>query len=59
MKTFEKIIIKMIMIQFIFLMVAQIIFHHFHQFPELQKLTQYEGVGKNNFTDFLETLSRK
>ncbi|WP_075982149.1 YpfB family protein [Bacillus massilinigeriensis] len=59
MKTFEKILIKIIVVQCFFLFITQIVFHHYNHFPELKKLTQYEGVGKNNYTDFLETLSRE
>lgn len=55
MKTFERILIKIIMIQFIFLVLSQFVIHKFQVLPELNQLTQYEGVTENNFSQVLET----
>jgi Family of unknown function (DUF5359) len=55
MKTVERILIKLIVIQFIFLVSAQLFFHKLNIFPELKQITQYEGVSKNNFTEIIET----
>lgn len=55
MKFIERILIKVIVIQFLFLLSAQLFFHQLNIFPELKQLTQYEGVSDNNFTEFLET----
>ncbi|CAG9608325.1 YpfB family protein [Pseudoneobacillus rhizosphaerae] len=58
MKSIERILIKLIIVQFVFLIVAQILFHNLNVFPELKEITQYEGVNNNQYTDVLETLSR-
>lgn len=58
-KTFERIIVKIIVIQFLFLIGAQFFFHQLSIFPELKIITKYEGVNKSNFTDFLETFNGK
>lgn len=55
MKSMERILIKIVIIQFIFLFVTQMFFHKLNIFPELKQLTQYEGVTDNNFTELLET----
>ncbi|MBN6888402.1 uncharacterized protein DUF5359 [Cytobacillus horneckiae] len=57
MKTFERILLKIIIIQFFFLLLSQVFFHHIGAFPELKQLTQYEGVTDQNFSEFLETFS--
>jgi len=54
MEKFEKILIKIIIIQFIFFAASQII-HHWGVFPKLYELAEYEGVSKTNFTKILET----
>jgi hypothetical protein len=58
MKSIERILIKLIIVQFVFLIVAQILFHNLNVFPELKEITQYEGVNNNQYSDVLETLSR-
>ncbi|MCU9613724.1 YpfB family protein [Caldibacillus lycopersici] len=57
MKRIERIIIKLVVIQAIFLFLCQIIFHHLNTFPELKDLTQYEGVNEENFSKVLETIN--
>ncbi|MBS8264711.1 hypothetical protein DYI25_09705 [Mesobacillus boroniphilus] len=59
MKTFERILIKIAIIQFIFLVIAQVFFHEFDAFPELKQITQYEGVTDNNHSEVLNTISSK
>jgi hypothetical protein len=58
MKNLERILIKVIVIQFVFLVIAQVIFHHLDAFPELKEITQYEGVNNGNYSEVLETLGR-
>jgi len=41
------------------LLLTQLFFHEWNSFPELQQLTQYEGVTENNLTEILETFSNK
>ncbi|EIJ78702.1 hypothetical protein PB1_14129 [Bacillus methanolicus PB1] len=55
MKTFERILMKVIVIQLICLLLVQLFFHKLNIFPELKQITQYEGVSENNFTQILET----
>ncbi|KAB2338341.1 hypothetical protein F7731_01890 [Cytobacillus depressus] len=55
MKSIERILIKIVLIQFLFLFITQLFFHKLNIFPELKQLTEYEGVTDNNYTEFLET----
>lgn len=57
MKTIERIIIKIVVIQFLFLVLAQLFFHHWNAFPELKEITEYEGVSENNFSELLEVFN--
>ncbi|MCQ6273859.1 YpfB family protein [Bacillus sp. V3B] len=59
MKIVERVLLKVIMIQFIILLFTQLFFHKWNSFPELQQITQYEGVSENNLTEVLETFSDK
>ncbi|RSD26480.1 YpfB family protein [Mesobacillus subterraneus] len=59
MKTFERILIKIAIIQFVFLIIAQLFFHQFNAFPELKQITQYEGVTDNNHSEVLNTIRSK
>jgi hypothetical protein len=56
-KTVERWLLKIIIIQFIFLLLTQLFFHELEVLPELNQLTQYEGVNENKFTEYLETIS--
>lgn len=57
MKTGERILIKLIIIQFIFLMISQLLLHKIYAFPELLNITQYEGVMTNPFQEIVETMN--
>lgn len=57
MKTIERIIIKIIIVQFLFLVITQFFFHKLNTFPELKEITQYEGVTENNFSELLEAFN--
>ncbi|MGZ4160401.1 MAG: YpfB family protein [Neobacillus sp.] len=59
MKNIERVLIKIIIVQFIFLFLAQLLFHQLDVFPELKQLTKYEGVNENSFTEFLQTFQGK
>ncbi|WP_338451776.1 YpfB family protein [Niallia oryzisoli] len=59
MKIVERLLLKLIIIQFVFLLLTQVFFHKLNSFPELQQLAQYEGVSENDLTEFLETFSSK
>ena len=59
MKVIERVLIKVILIQFIFLVFAQLFLHQFDVFPQLEQLTKYEGVNENTITEILQTFSGK
>jgi hypothetical protein len=59
MKSFERILIKVALIQFVFLVIAQLFFHEFNAFPELKQITQYEGVTDNNHSEVLNRIRNK
>lgn len=59
MKSFERILIKIAIIQFVFLVIAQVFFHQFNAFPELKQITQYEGVTDNNHSEVLNSIQGK
>ncbi len=54
-KIVERILIKVIIIQFFFLFFAQLFLHQLDIFPQLEQLTKYEGVNENTFTEILQT----
>ncbi|WP_053366975.1 YpfB family protein [Bacillus sp. FJAT-27245] len=54
MKFAERILIKAVIAQFIFLLLAQFLFHRFGVLPELKGVTKYEGIGKMDHSDMLE-----
>ncbi|PLR83065.1 hypothetical protein CVD25_05250 [Bacillus canaveralius] len=57
MKTFERILIKIIIVQFFFLIGTQIFIHSFNILPEIKQLAEYEGVSESNFTKLIETFN--
>ncbi|CAM4062763.1 YpfB family protein [Mesobacillus thioparans] len=59
MKTFERILIKIAIIQFVFLIIAQVFFHRLDAFPELKQITQYEGVTNKNHSEVLKSIRSK
>jgi hypothetical protein len=59
MKGIERILMKVIIIQFIFLFIAQLFLHQYDVFPQLEQLTKYEGVNESTFTEILQTFSGK
>ncbi|WP_348981242.1 YpfB family protein [Bacillus sp. DNRA2] len=56
-KTVERILIKIIVIQFVSMLLSQFVFHKFEIFPELHQLARYEGVSEDNFSEILETFN--
>lgn len=57
MRSIERIMLKLVIVQFLFLLFAQIFLHKWDYLPELKEITQYEGVTENNFSDLLETFN--
>lgn len=55
----EKFLFKLVIVQFLFLILTQIFFHQLNFLPEVKQLTKYEGVTKNTMTDILETIKGK
>lgn len=59
MKTAERVLIKIILIQLFLLLFFQVVIHKLDVFPELNPLTPYEGVNKNTYTEILEVFSKQ
>ncbi|MGG3470805.1 YpfB family protein [Neobacillus pocheonensis] len=59
MKRVERILIKIAIIQFIFLFLTQFAFHQLDILPQLKQITKYEGVNENTFTEILQTFQGK
>lgn len=57
MQKIERILMKLIIVQFIFLLLSQLFFHQLDVLPQLHKITKYEGVNKNTFTEILQTFT--
>lgn len=57
MKSLERILLKLIVIQCICLVFSQMIFHREDSFLELKKLARYEGVNSGNHTKIIETFN--
>jgi hypothetical protein len=58
MKRLERILVKLVVIQLICLVVAQIIMLNNQISPFLSKVIQYEGVTKDSFTKVVETFDQ-
>lgn len=58
MKRFEGILVKFVIIQFIFLIVAQLVMMNGQVSPYLSKVIQYEGVTKDTYTKIVETFNQ-
>lgn len=57
MKRVERIIVKLAFLHFILLLITQVVFHGLDFLPELNKLTFYEGVNKQEHTEIIEVLN--
>jgi hypothetical protein len=58
MKAIERILIKLAIIQFIFLCIAQSLILYSDYASYFSKIVQYEGVVKNNFSKIIETFDQ-
>lgn len=58
-KTVERVIMKVAVIQFVLLLLTQLIFHQLDEIPQLKQITKYEGVTKNTMTKIAETMRNK
>ena len=58
MKRFEQILLKLIIIQFVLLLLAQIIMLYTPLAPYVGKIYEYEGVNKNQGTKTIETIDQ-
>ena len=56
MRKIERLIIKLVIIQFLFLLFFQIFFHNGDSFLELKKLAEYEGVNRDSHTQIIEVM---
>ncbi len=59
MKRVETVLLKVVIIQFVFLLLSQFFFHQMDVLPQIKQLTKYEGVNENTFTEILQTLQTK
>lgn len=59
MKRFENILIKLVVVQFIFLILAQLLLMNSSISPYLTRMIDYEGVAKHNYTKILEVFEQK
>lgn len=59
MKTIERILIKVIIVQLGVLLFSQWFLYHFEDIPKLKQIAKYEGVNKNSWTDFMEVFREK
>ncbi|MEC0494639.1 YpfB family protein [Bacillus glycinifermentans] len=55
MKTFERLLLKLLVVQGIVLLCVQLLFHFSQAEPYLSKVVQYEGVNKTNIGEWIET----
>ncbi|CAN2248814.1 conserved hypothetical protein [Bacillus subtilis] len=55
MKTFERLLIKILFIQAIILLSVQFLFHYQHIEPYVSKVIQYEGVDNMEGDNKIET----
>ncbi|MCJ7990662.1 YpfB family protein [Priestia megaterium] len=58
MNRIERILIKLVVIQFVFLIIAQCILLSSNHSTYFSKVIQYEGVSKNNFNKIIETFDQ-
>lgn len=58
MKLVERLLIKVVIVQFLFLFLSQLFFHQMDIFPQIKQLTKYEGVNENSFTEILQTFQK-
>ncbi|WP_066060929.1 YpfB family protein [Neobacillus soli] len=59
MKRVERVLIKIVIVQLIFLVITQLFFHQMDVLPQIKQLTKYEGVNENTFTEILQTFQRE
>ena len=59
MNTVERLLKKIAIIQLLFLLFFQLVFHREHAFTQWKTLVRYEGVLENNYTDIVETIFNK
>ncbi|WP_310877800.1 YpfB family protein [Priestia megaterium] len=58
MNRIERILIKLVVIQFVFLIIAQCILLSSSHSTYFSKVIQYEGVSTNNFNKIIETFDQ-
>ncbi|MBM7701703.1 YpfB family protein [Metabacillus iocasae] len=58
MRRIERILVKLVIIQFAFLIIAQAILLTSNHSTYFSKVIQYEGVAKNNFNKIIETFDQ-
>ncbi|MBO0958136.1 DUF5359 family protein [Neobacillus sp. MM2021_6] len=59
MKRVEGFLVKVLIVQFLFLFLSQLLFHQLDIFPQIKQLTKYEGVNEDIFTEIIQTFQGK
>ncbi|MDP4161851.1 MAG: DUF5359 family protein [Bacillota bacterium] len=59
MKTAERLLTKIVIIQIFFLLLFQLVFHRLNVLPNVNHLTQYEGVNGKSYSQILEVFRHK
>ncbi|MFD1738575.1 YpfB family protein [Bacillus salitolerans] len=59
MKRFESFLIKLVFVQLIFLVLAQLLLTNQDISPYLSKVIHYEGVTKDTYSKILETFDQQ
>ncbi|WP_347564287.1 DUF5359 family protein [Bacillus sp. MM2020_4] len=55
----EGFLVKVLIVQFLFLFLSQLLFHQLDIFPQIKQLTKYEGVNEDIFTEIIQTFQGK
>ncbi|WML40387.1 DUF5359 family protein [Neobacillus sp. OS1-2] len=58
-KRVEGFLVKVLIVQFLFLFLSQLLFHQLDIFPQIKQLTKYEGVNEDIFTEIIQTFQGK
>ena len=59
MKTIERLLFKILVVQTVILISVQLLFHFSKAEPYLSKVVQYEGVNNMKIDDWIETFKPK
>ncbi|WP_456278522.1 YpfB family protein [Bacillus sp. AK128] len=58
MKNIERVLVKLVVVQIICLVIAQVIMTNHQLSPYLSKVVEYEGVTKDSYSKVVETFDQ-